>query len=966
MSPLSRRQLCADALVLAAAPAVLASTSGVASAAPSPLAAPPFARTFASPPAEARPKIRYWWPCADIDPEAIAPEIRAMAEQGFGAAEIQCMFAFTDPRTAGWGSPALTARLQQAVEAGQQHGVRIDITVGPAWPLVVPGVTPDSREAAQEIVYGRTQVEGGATYSGPVPAGPAPHSGVTRQTLVAVHAVRHVGSPTAKPVRLERQSLVDLTGSVREGNLSWTAPSGGNWLLIGYWQRGTGQASVTGQAVSGEAAYVVDHFSPAGTDAATGYWDTHILTPALRRLLKTNGGDLFEDSLELDSAQHWTPGLPDRFHSLCGYSLLPHLPVLFIDRIHRQYTPVTVDDTPDFEFTDLSGARVRDDYYRTLTDLYVTEHVQPLKTWAHSLGLRLRAQPYGTTFDSSTVAAALDVPETETLGDTADYTDPPSRWMFIGAAHLAARNVVSLEGCATFGSAYAQTWPQMLKHFNAAFAHGVNQVVFHGFATDRTAANLPWPGFSPFTLQGGNGFSEAWGPRQPTWRDTGNITAWTARMQHVLRQGSPVVDLVVYRQRYDASLQVPDALAGFTFDFAGPDQLAGTRVKGRRLASDGPAYRALILDSQTPLPVRTARLLLTHAREGLPVVVIGAPPVRTPGAFRPAEQDAELARLVKLLLAQPSVRRVTTSAELPGALKKLGVRASAETAGTGLLTVRRAQSGRDFYYVHNPTSAPVSSEISLEGGGQPYMLDAWTGRTTPLGQYRSERSRVTVPLALPAGATAVIALDRTARPGRHVTDADGGEIVTVGGVRHLRATTSGASTVTWNSGKKTEVVVPKVAARQTLDSWQLSVEDWHRGTDGQREITHHELALDRLKPWTDIPKLRDVAGIGTYTTTVRLDHLDGAYLDLGEVTDTFEVTVNGRALPPADQVTRRIDLGSFVKPGRNTLTVRVATPLRNRLRVTDGYPGQAEQPRQQYGLIGPVRLTPYRQVPVRN
>ncbi|GKQ40782.1 hypothetical protein ALMP_73030 [Streptomyces sp. A012304] len=763
MSPLSRRQLCADALLLAAAPAVLASTSGVASAAPSPHTLPPFARAFASPPAEARPKIRYWWPCADIAPEVIAPEIRAMAEQGFGAAEIQCMFAFTDPRTTGWGSPALTSRLQQAVAAGRKYGVRIDLTLGPAWPLVVPGVTPDSRAAAQEIVYGRTEVSGGATYSGPVPAGPAPHSGVTRQTLVAVHAVRHVGSPTAKPVRLERKSLVDLTGSVRDGNLSWTAPSGGDWLVIGYWQRGTGQASVTGQAVSGEAAYVVDHFSRAGTDAATGYWDTHILTPALRRLLKTNGGDLFEDSLELDSAQHWTPGLPDRFRSLCGYSLLTHLPVLFIDRIHRQYTPVTVDDTPDFEFTDVSGARVRDDYYRTLTDLYVTEHVRPLRAWAHSLGLRLRAQPYGTTFDSSTVAAALDVPETEALGDVAEYANP-SRWMFVGAAHLADRNVVSFEGCAAYGSAYAQTWPQMLKHFSAAFAHGVNQVVFHGFATDRTAANLPWPGFSPFTMQGGNGFSEAWGPRQPTWEDTGGITAWTARMQHVLRQGTPVVDLVVYRHRYDASVQVPDTPADFTYDFAGPDQLAATRVKGRRLASDGPAYRALVLDRQTTLPVRTARLLLTHAREGLPVVVIGTPPVRTPGAFRSTEQDAELARLVERLLAQPSVRRVTVARELPGVLKELGVRASAETAGTGLLTVRRTRSGRDFYYVHNPTSAPVSAEISLEGGGQPYMLDAWTGQTTPLGRYRREHSRVTVPLALPAGASTVIALDGDPRP----------------------------------------------------------------------------------------------------------------------------------------------------------------------------------------------------------
>ncbi|MGO4758768.1 hypothetical protein AB4212_60880, partial [Streptomyces sp. 2MCAF27] len=86
-------------------------------------------------------------------------------------------------------------------------------------------------------------------------------------------------------------------------------------------------------------------------------------------------------------------------------------------------------------------------------------------------------------------------------------------------------------------------------------------------------------------------------------------------------------------------------------------------------------------------------------------------------------------------------------------------------------------------------------------------------------------------------------------------------------VRYLRATTSGTSTLTWDSGKTTEIVVPRVSARQTLDAWKLSVEDWHRGADGQREITRHQLTLEKLKPWADIPKLQDVSGIGTYTTT---------------------------------------------------------------------------------------------------
>ncbi|GAB2843444.1 glycosyl hydrolase [Actinocorallia aurea] len=957
MFPSPRGRLVGGAFALTLALSLV--TVPAAAEAPSTPFGTSFARDFAAPPFDARPKIRYWWPCGQISPEAIEAEVKQIADRGFGTAEIVCMFS-TDPAQYGWGSPVLSERLEQVVAAGRAHGVEIDLTVGPSWPLVVPGLTPDSPQAAQEIAYGQTAVAGGAAYTGPVPAAPGARPGVTEQKLVAVQAIQCVASCTANaPVRLRKDTLVDLTASVREGTVSWKAPTGAQWLLLGFWQRGTGQTTVAGQAVSGRPAYVVDHFSAAGARAATGYLDSHVLTPELRGLLKQNGGDLFEDSLELDSNQHWTGDLLDRFRALRGYSLRENLPALFIDGIHRQYTSVTPDAAPAFEFDDGSGTRVRDDYYRTLTDLYVDAHVRPLQDWAHARGLRFRAQPYGTTIDTPTVQAALDVPETESLGMTADYDDEPSRWISDGAVHLSDRKVYSLECCASYDNAYAQTWPQMLRHFNTAFANGVNQIVYHGFSTEQ-ALGAPWPGFSPFTAQGGNGFSEAWGPRQPTWEDTDEITGWTSRMQYVLRKGRPSVDLAVYRQEYGKKVRVPEGAAAFTYDFTGPDQLDGTQVRDRRLAPEGPAYRALILDRQPTLPLKTAQRLLRHAREGLPIVVVGDPPTRTPGSDPSGQQDGELADLVEQILGQPSVRRTDDPDRLPAVLEELGVRAAAENAG-GLATVRRALPKGELYYLNNPTATEVSTQISLEGGGRPYALDAWTGRITAIGRYATESGRVRVPVVLAPGGSAVIALG--AGSDRHVTSASGGEIAVRDGVPHLRASTAGIYSVTLADGRTTRVAVPEVPAPQRLDDWTLMVDDWHRGADGQREITRHSLDVDGLKSWADIPQLQDVSGVGTYTTTVRLGRAEGAYLDLGQVTDTFEVTVNGQVLP-ADQVSRRIDLAGHLRAGTNTITVRVATTLRNRLRVTDGFPAQAGRPRQPYGLIGPVVLSPYRQVPV--
>ncbi|GAA3383491.1 glycosyl hydrolase [Cryptosporangium minutisporangium] len=961
MLSFTRRRLTVSAVALLMAAALVSVPRDATAADPAPLG-DTFAKQFANPPAAAQPKIRYWWPCGQLDAADIDAEVKQIADRGFGAAEIACIFT-TDPGQYGWGSPALTQRLRTAVEAGRKYGVQIDVTAGPAWPLVVPGLTPDSPQAAQELVYGRAVVDGGGTFSGPVPTGPAPRAGVTKQTLVAVQAVRCAGDCAAtKPVRLDRASLVDLTGSVRNGAVTWRAPAGGQWLVLGFWQRGTGQASVSAQSVSSPDAYVVDHFSAAGARASTAFWDERVLSPQLRRLLAESGGDLFEDSLELDSAQHWTAAFLSRFSSLRGYSLQKYLPVVFIDRIHRQYTPVGTGDSPDFEFTDGSGARVREDYYRTLTDLYVAEHVKPLQSWAHSRGLRYRAQPYGTTIDTARVSAAVDVPETESLGLQDDYQDSPFRWVANGTVHLTGRPVYSLECCAVYNGAYGQTWPQVLRHVGTAFAHGVNQVVYHGFATEN-ALGTPWPGFSPFTTQGGNGFSESWGPRQPTWADTRAITAWTARTQYVLRQGRPSVDLAVYRESYAGTAQAPTA-GSFTYDYVGPDQLNAASLSGRRLAPDGPAYRAVVLDRQETLPLATARRLLAHARAGLPIVVVGDAPRRVPGAADSRTQDAALGQVVTQLLAQPSVRRIAEPAQLTQTLAQLRVRPAAEpTDASGLLTARRTVSGGDAYYLFNPTATTITTDLSLEGRGAPYALDAWTGRITPVGRFRAAEGRVTVPVRVPAGGSTLVAIGGPARP--HATAVgEGAEVVAVGSELRLRAGRTGTYSVTRDNGSTAQVTVPAVTDASTPQQWKLSVDDWRRGPDGRRTVVSHELTLPELKPWSEIPELQDVSGVGTYSTEIRLQAGESAYLDLGRVTDTVSVTVNGTALPPIDQVGRRLDLGGYVKAGTNTLTIRVATPLRNRLRVTDGFPGQAAQPRQEYGLIGPVRLTPYREVSI--
>ncbi|MFN7928999.1 MAG: hypothetical protein U0Y68_13835 [Blastocatellia bacterium] len=126
--------------------------------------------------------------------------------------------------------------------------------------------------------------------------------------------------------------------------------------------------------------------------------------------------------------------------------------------------------------------------------------------------------------------------------------------------------------------------------------------------------------------------------------------------------------------------------------------------------------------------------------------------------------------------------------------------------------------------------------------------------------------------------------------------------------------------------------------------------------------------MKELKAWPEIPTLQNTAGLALHDTTsfdlpanwtaARRAH----GLHLGEVFDSFTVTINNQAVA-MDQISAEGDVGAFLKAGRNTIVVRVATTLNNRLTKLDEAVAQRGLV-QPYGLVGPVVLTPYTQAVV--
>ncbi|MFT4082218.1 MAG: glycosyl hydrolase, partial [Nocardioides sp.] len=994
-------QGAAAASVAVAAPAVPAES---ASAARKKAHADPWLRQFAAPVAARRPRVRWWLPDADLDQEMVRDQVASLASAGVGGAELANLGDGFG--TAQWQRDVLTA-----LQAARRHDLDLDLTVGPSWPAAVPTIDLNSNQSAQGIFWGVATVAAGDTFDDAVPASvTAAADGVTAQTLIAVVAARIAvdSSADAEPVVLDRSTAVVLSDRVSDGRIAWTAPAdGGTWQLISFWQRSEGKTV-------GDWP-VVNHFDRSGARAVTDYWDDVVLTPRIRRLIATGSAQLFEDSIELTQSTHWTDGLIEIIEKRRGYDIAPHLPVLMV-RFDAIFDLAKV-----FAYADGSDDRLRNDYYEVLSELYVEGHLRVLRDWAHGVGMRFRAQPaYGATMDMQYAALVPDVPETESLW-FAEKVD--AYRSMSAAAHIPGRDVFSVETDVVVppkvgDDGYAITFPGVLNLLHGHFAGFINQIVLHGYPYP-TATDATWPGYSPFASVGG-GIGESWGPRNPNWHHMKDLTDYLGRLQTVLQSGRASVDVAVYRHAYwdrgRDNWDLDDALlwndpklrsAGYSYEYLDPHllDLPQSVVRKGRLAPNGPAYRALVLTdvaevgasaavrpASNSMTLARARQLLRFARAGLPIVIVGELPSTTPFESDRSD-DAKVAALLVELAGLPTTQRVAAQAGVPAALRRLGVLPDAQFRESvdHVWNVHRRvdETGEvDLYYLYNEgaestedgyVSSPVPLDLSLNGAGVPYRLDAWTGAVEPVTSYARRGGRVRLSLDLASHEAAVIAL---APPGwtgsagapERVVSTTADSVVSRQGRLLLRATKAGRYRTRLSRSGLRITEVAAVPTTRRVTRWQLTVTSYEPGASAD-QTTYRTVrtTVHGLRPWADIDELSGVSGIGRYTSGFRLPadwqrHDGGARIRLGTIANSARVWVNGRRLESVDLITGTVEARDL-RPGENTITVEVTTTLSNQLRTLSGGEGRAELDDGLLGVgesgAGAVLVEPFREVRLR-
>lgn len=949
---------------------------------------------FLKPEKKYRPDVRWWLAEGLHTDETLKNDIRLLDEAGFGAIEFLAMEEpGADSSVYGWGSEEWVHDSKLMFEETTKRGMGVSATCGTNWSNAnLITINPDHKAAAKELDYVTEPLVSGETRTGKIPECHLFMPGVTKQELVAVVAAKYRGEKEGKKY-LEKETIV-LTDKVMDGCLDWTAPQDGEYLVFYFWIHGTGQTAEPSVTKS----YTVNYIDHYGIDAFIEYWDSVVLTPELKETLRKNGrAMMYMDSLELSTfskgGQLWGYHFVDEFRLRRGYDLTPYLPFIV-----KKPGMMQVDFEYYYHLEDtLFAAKLYNDLYQTMTDLYMDNMMKPMQEWLHSNHMELRSEiSYGLPFEISQPGKYVDGVETESLEFCSQIESYRS---LAGTAHIYNRIYSSETGATQMN--YMKGLEFYTQIIYTQFAAGVTRTVLHGYSSIAGSEEATqWPGHEGMWPI----FSERFGVRQPAYRHYNDWTDMLARYQMILRQGKPRMDLGIVRLDYnfnnllfldgkeidlyeeklmrghegiywkDMSLQD----AGYTYDYFAPQILEEDFVDSRNglLLPDGPGYQALII-YQEMLPVKTAEKILEMAKEGLPVLFVNGvtEDIRPCGISKTHKKaasmtpfndgcDERLAEIVKEMKALENVREVEAQEQTYQALQEMKVHPRAEFTEPNkkVLPLVRRDGDKVYFYAYQMQYTKNETEnfrVAVEGAGKPYRIDCWNGRIEEVASYETTETTTILNITLNPGEACLYAIDLAAEKEVHPVAEEGCSLEKDGDRLTAKVFSNGQALVAFSDGTNKTVRAENVPEDIALTQWNLKVEDWNAGkkvtlredrglgvvtTEVYYETEKKNLEAGTIqpKPWKDIPEVGpEVSGVGYYTAKVGLpenwDEHCGAVLDIESVNgNSGAVYVNGQKMGGFDFNVRKVDISEFLKAGENTIVVEVSSTLNNRL-LARGY-----------------------------
>jgi hypothetical protein len=732
--------------------------------------------------------------------------------------------------------------------------------------------------------------------------------------------------PTAQVVA--KSDVIDLTSKMRaDGTLDW-APPPGNWVVL---RLGYSLLGITNHPATAEATGLeVDKLSRAFVkDYMNTYLDSYKQTVGADYIGKRGLRFVINDSWEVGS-QNWTDDMIAQFTNLRGYDPRPWMPVLTGQMVESA------------EASD----RFLWDFRKTIGDLIANEHYGQLEATLHEWHMG----HYGESHESERafVADGMEVKKFNEVPMSAMWTQTPGvnkeQYGYnaddresASVAHIYGQNLVAAESLTAAAAPWAWSPATLKPTADQEFLNGINRFVIHESAHQPLVGKAPGLTLGPFGQ---------WFNRNETWaEEAGPWVKYIARCSYLLQQGHFSADLV-YFYGEDSNLTAifadksPDVPAGYGFDYINADGLIHELnvTDGHITTKSGMSYRVLGLDPYSQhmsLPV--LRAIYKLVEEG--AVVAGSKPADDPSL---ADDQAEFHKLNdELFGGGTGVHKVGKGSVYAGqgltdvfnALKLApDFDYTKPETDTRLLFVHRKLADGDLYFVDNRGDRDETLEAGFRVTGK--APDLWhpdTGESEP-ASYNIADGRTMVPLHLEPWGTVVVVFRKPAQTMSRT--------------------------------------LPRVVEAQVAEvdgPWNVSFQP---GRGAPASIT-----MDKLISWSDSTDsgVKYFSGAGSYTKTIQASSdwfKKGArlWIDLGDVKNLAEVTVNGKSLGIVWHAPYRVDATSALKPGANEIAIKVINAWVNRLigdqqpdattRYTfaDVKPYKANSPLLPSGLLGPVRI----------
>ena len=892
---------------------------------------------FVNPPQEAKPLVWWDWLNGNVTKNGIKADLIDMKRAGIGGVQLFDLLLYMPEGPVRYGSDNWYQHVNYAVHIADSLGLEFHVMNCPGW-SASGGPWNSPEKSMKRIVWSDTTVDGAIEQEVKLPFPEIKHDYFVEIAVFAVPAKfkcrtvdwekkigfskttlrREINSMNDDTISIPKNQVLNLSENLSDkGVLSCNLPDG-RWTVIRFGFTTTG--ATNHPAVPEGHGLECDKLDAESVkfqfDNALGT----IIENADPYLGKTFKGIVF-DSFEA-GFQNWTTNFLSEFERINGYDLLSYLPVL----TGRIIDSKAVTEAILYDFRCTIDALLVENYFKTMQEL------------AHKNGLVTYSESQGGALNPFLCNKYVDVPMNEFW--LRNYTKRVhSMKQSAASANLYNKNIVAAESFTAIPQ-YGkwQNTPFTLKKAgDCAFSSGINRFIFH------TYIHQPYDYLKPgFTM---GRYGTHFGRQCSWWHYANGWVDYITKSQFLLQQGRTVTDIGILLSndmRYDVP---PDDITpplGYDLTMCYPLHLENAKViDGQIKLSQFAQCRVLVINNRSSyMSVETLKNIYRLVKEG--AIIAGEVPRHPPGfldLIDSLEQFYELVEKIWGGLEKPNTvkllgkGKVLHSTDLNWIVNQIDITPDLEfvpnISEDSLRYIHSKIDDTDIYFVTNLTSEKQSVHVKTRVlGKKPEFWDAATGKMWDVPEYKV-CERTEIPMTLESGESVFIVFSKVL-PATWITRLAPNVLKCVDGQYLIQ----GKETIkiSYSDGDSTDYYTKDCPKPIDLS------EDWKvRFLEG-RGAPDEPVIFEKLTSWTEHPNkgIKYYSGIAEYNKTFILpkDYLKNGrrcVLELGEIRDVAQITINEHKPVFVWQKPAEIDITDMLVKGENTVKIGVANRWMNRL-----------------------------------